>query len=50
MNLDAVYQELTGKPQGKIALLVMDGVGDIAVKGNNYLTPLEAAKTPNLDA
>ncbi len=50
MNLDAVYQELTGKPQGKIALLVMDGVGDIAVKENNYLTPLEAAKTPNLDA
>lgn len=28
----------------------MDGVGDIAVKENNYLTPLEAAKTPNLDA
>lgn len=50
MNLDAVYQELTGKPQGKIALLVMDGVGDIAIKENNYLTPLEAARTPNLDA
>jgi len=28
----------------------MDGVGDIAVKENNYLTPLEAAWTPNLDA
>lgn len=50
MNLDSVYQELTGKPQGKIALLVMDGVGDIAIKENNYLTPLEAAKTPHLDA
>lgn len=28
----------------------MDGVGDIAIKENNYLTPLEAAKTPHLDA
>ena len=49
MNLNSVYQELTSKPQGKIALVVMDGVGDIAIKENNYLTPLEAAKTPNLD-
>ena len=49
MNLTSVYQELTSKPQGKIALVVMDGVGDIAIKENNYLTPLEAAKTPNLD-
>lgn len=48
--MDAAYKELTGKPQGKIALLVMDGVGDIAVKENNYLTPLEAAYTPNMDA
>ena len=50
MNLDSVYQGLTSKPQGKIALLVMDGVGDIAVKEHNYLTPLEAARTPNMDA
>jgi 2,3-bisphosphoglycerate-independent phosphoglycerate mutase len=50
MNLDSLYSELTLKPKNKIALLVMDGVGDIAIKENNYLTPLEAAKTPNLDA
>lgn len=49
MNMDSVYQELTNKPQGKIALLVMDGVGDIATKEHNFLTPLEAAKTPNMD-
>lgn len=47
--MDSVYQELTNKPQGKIALLVMDGVGDIATKEHNFLTPLEAAKTPNMD-
>ena len=28
----------------------MDGVGDIAIKENNYLTPLEAARTPNWNA
>ena len=50
MNLDALYSELTLKPRNKIALVVMDGVGDIAVKERGYLTPLEAAKTPNLDA
>ena len=50
MNVDSVYQELTGKPQGKIALVVMDGVGDIAIRENSYLTPLEAARTPNMDA
>lgn len=50
MNLDSLYSELTLKPKNKIALLVLDGVGDIAVKENKYLTPLEAAKTPNMDA
>lgn len=50
MNLDNLYSELTLKPTGKMALVVMDGVGDIAIKENNYMTPLEAARTPNLDA
>jgi 2,3-bisphosphoglycerate-independent phosphoglycerate mutase len=27
----------------------MDGLGDIATRESNYLTPLEAARTPNLD-
>ena len=50
MNLDALYSELTLKPTAKVALVVMDGVGDIATREQGYLTPLEAAVTPNLDA
>jgi 2,3-bisphosphoglycerate-independent phosphoglycerate mutase len=50
MNLDALYSELTLKAKARIALLVMDGLGDLATPEQNYLTPLEAAKTPNLDA
>ena len=50
MNLDALYSELTLKPTAKVALVVLDGVGDIATPEQGYLTPLEAAVTPNLDA
>lgn len=50
MNLDAVYSELTLKTNAKIALVVLDGLGDLATKAQGEMTPLEAAKTPNLDA
>src|SRR5215472_12119929 len=50
MNLDTLYSELTLKTGVKLALVVMDGVGDIATRQQGYVTPLEAAKTPNLDA
>jgi 2,3-bisphosphoglycerate-independent phosphoglycerate mutase len=49
MNLDALYSELTLKTKTKHVLLVLDGLGDLAIKEQNYLTPLEAAATPNLD-
>jgi 2,3-bisphosphoglycerate-independent phosphoglycerate mutase len=49
MNLDALYSELTLKPSAKMALIVLDGIGDIATREQGYVTPLEAAKTPNLD-
>jgi 2,3-bisphosphoglycerate-independent phosphoglycerate mutase len=49
MNLDALYSELTLKTNAKLALVVLDGVGDIATREQGYLTPLEAAVTPNLD-
>jgi len=49
MNLDELYSGLTLKAKTKVALLVMDGLGDIATKESGYLTPLEAAHTPNLD-
>jgi 2,3-bisphosphoglycerate-independent phosphoglycerate mutase len=50
MNLDALYSELTLKTKAKLVLVVLDGLGDIATREQNYLTPLEAANTPNLDA
>jgi 2,3-bisphosphoglycerate-independent phosphoglycerate mutase len=49
MNIDALYSELTLKTKAKLVLVVLDGLGDIATKEQNYLTPLEAANTPNLD-
>src|SRR5439155_10044240 len=49
MNLDALYSELTLKTGAKLVLLVLDGVGDVATREQGYLTPLEAAVTPNLD-
>ena len=50
MNLDALYSELTLKTNAKLALVVMDGVGDVATREQGYVTPLEAARTPNMDA
>ncbi len=50
MNLDALYSELTLKTNAKMALVVLDGLGDVATREQGYLTPLEAASTPNLDA
>ena len=49
MNLDHLYSHLTIKTNAKLVLVVLDGLGDIAVRENNYVTPLEAASTPNLD-
>jgi 2,3-bisphosphoglycerate-independent phosphoglycerate mutase len=50
MNLDTLYSELTLKTGAKLVLLVLDGLGDLATREQRYLTPLEAAVTPNLDA
>src|SRR5271154_5557960 len=49
MSLDHLYSHLTVKTNAKLGLLVLDGLGDIATREQNYLTPLEAAVTPNLD-
>ena len=49
MNLDSLYSELTLKTDKKLVLLVLDGLGDLATRESGYLTPLEAATTPNLD-
>jgi 2,3-bisphosphoglycerate-independent phosphoglycerate mutase len=49
MTLDAQYSELTLKTKAKLVLIVLDGLGDIATPQQSYLTPLEAANTPNLD-
>src|SRR2546423_7534607 len=50
MNLDILYSELTLKTEAKLVLLVMDGLGDVATREQGFMTPLEAAQTPTLDA
>ena len=50
MNLDASVFATDLKTGAKIALVVLDGLGDIATKAQGEVTPLEAARTPNLDA
>lgn len=50
MNLDEVYKGLTVPNNTKIALVVLDGLGDIATESTGFRTPLEAAHTPTLDA
>ena len=49
-KLDSVYAKLQVKTGAKLALIVLDGLGDLATRSQNWMTPLEAAKTPNLDA
>jgi 2,3-bisphosphoglycerate-independent phosphoglycerate mutase len=49
MNLDGLYSKLRVKTGAKLALVVLDGLGDIATGGPDSSTPLEAAVTPNLD-
>src|SRR4029434_6809923 len=49
MKLDALYSGLTLKTNAKLVLVVLDGLGDLATKEQDYMTPLEAATTPNLD-
>ncbi|MGZ8901690.1 MAG: 2,3-bisphosphoglycerate-independent phosphoglycerate mutase, partial [Limisphaerales bacterium] len=50
MNLDSLYSELTLETDKKLVLVVLDGLGDLATRDQDYVTPLEAASTPNMDA
>ena len=50
MNVDEVYKSLLVPNNSKLALVVLDGLGDIATESTGFRTPLEAARTPNLDA
>ena len=49
MNLLHVYQGLRKTPEGKIVLVVFDGLGGLPRQAGGP-TELEAAQTPNLDA
>lgn len=46
----SILESLVIENESKIVLLVLDGVGDIPDAAHGGRTPLEAAKTPNLDA
>jgi 2,3-bisphosphoglycerate-independent phosphoglycerate mutase len=50
MKLDDVYKSLIVPNDSRLALVVLDGLGDIATEQTGFHTPLESAKTPNLDA
>jgi len=55
MDAQKIVEELVKRNEiqesgKKIVLLVMDGLGDIRHPDNNFRTPLEQAKCPNLDA
>ena len=50
MTLDDVYKSLLVPNDSKLALIVLDGLGDIATEKTGFRTPLEVARTPNLDA
>jgi 2,3-bisphosphoglycerate-independent phosphoglycerate mutase len=50
MKSDDVYKSLLVSNDSKIALVVLDGLGDIATETTGFRTPLEAARTPNLDS
>ncbi len=49
MNYDQIIESTVKDNNSKIVLLVLDGLGDIRHEGYNNKTPLEYAKTPNLD-
>ena len=44
------FESLVQRNETKIVLLVLDGLGDLPHPEHRGATPLEAARTPNLDA
>ena len=46
----SVLESLVLENQSRIVLLVLDGLGDLPHPQHEWRTPLEAARTPNLDA
>ncbi len=50
MGTDGIPEGLLKKNNSKIVMLVMDGLGDIRTKEFGNKSPLEYARTPNIDA
>jgi 2,3-bisphosphoglycerate-independent phosphoglycerate mutase len=46
----SILESLVLENQSRIVLLVLDGLGDLPHPEHEWRTPLEAARTPNLDA
>ncbi|CAI5458911.1 unnamed protein product [Closterium sp. Yama58-4] len=47
---NATYSSVPQNVTTRVAFVLIDGIGDVAVPSLGGLTPLEAAHTPNLDA
>ena len=50
MDTDGIMEGLIKENNSKIVMVVMDGLGDIPCPEFDNKTPLEYAKTPNMDA
>ncbi len=48
--MSSLIESLVLESSSKIVLLVLDGLGDLPHPDHGFQTPLEAAKTPNLDS
>lgn len=48
--MSGVLESLVLEGSSRIVLLVLDGLGDLPNSAHGGMTPLEAARTPNLDA
>ncbi|MDW0197458.1 MAG: hypothetical protein QOD16_01820, partial [Nitrososphaeraceae archaeon] len=44
------YQTLSDNPDLRVLFVLLDGIGDLPNPSLNGQTPLEAAKTPNIDS
>jgi 2,3-diphosphopglycerate-independent phosphoglycerate mutase len=48
--LESEQSPMTAPPRGRVALVIVDGLGDVSVPSFDGRTPLQVAHTPHMDA